>query len=522
MERQEALESLGRPWDVIVIGGGINGAGVFRLAAASGLRTLLLEQRDFGWGASSRTGKLVHGGLRYLLQGQPRTTWHSVHERERLLRGYGGLVEGLGFLFPLSKHLRLAKPLVHLALTGYELMAGRWSYKFHRPAAFAMLAPRCDQGRLCGGFAFQDATADDARLVYRLLQEGRAMGGVAVNYCAARAFNRAPDGQARGLEAVDELTGRSYLARGRVILNASGAWTDDVRAHLGQRPRLRRLRGSHLILPRWRLPLGQAVGLQHPADGRAMYVMPWEGATLVGTTDIDHEQDMTADPRIQPEEGAYLLEALAYWFPSRGMGPGDVLSTYAGVRPVIDSGKKDPSKEPRDHAVWSEHGVVTMTGGKLTTFGLVARQGLTAAAKWLRLSRRVEGPGLVAPRPTAADQEALAALPPRQARRLLGRYGELAPLVAALGDGQVVAGTDVLLAELRWAAAHENVARLEDLMLRRTRLGLLSPDGGESVLDQIGAAIQAAAGWDEARWRKERQDYRRAWREAYSPGLLTC
>lgn len=523
MDRQQSTDSLAGPWDVVVIGGGINGAGVFSRAAAQGLKVLLLEQRDFGWGTSSRSGKMVHGGLRYLLQGQPRTTWHSVHEREKLMKRYGGLVGHMGFLFPMPKKLALAKPVVHMLLSSYELMAGRLSYKFHKGQRFSLLAPRVATAKLCGGFSFSDATADDARLVWRVLEQGKAMGGMAINYMSVRELVRSK-GCVRGVIAEDMLTGQTHEVAARVVINASGAWTDDVRAHLGQSAKLRRLRGSHLVIPRWRLPLSQAVGIKHPTDGRSMYIMPWEGMTLVGTTDIDHHEDIYQEPRITPQEGDYLLEAVDYWFPSLGIRKQDVISTFSGVRPVINTGKADPSKESRDHAIWDEDGLVTMTGGKLTTFSIVAGQGLKAAAKWLRDSHEVGGP-----RELVADDYETDRLDGMDGDpitlRLSGRYGRRASEIAeqARGaDGETVADTSFLWAELGWAAKHEQAVNLEDVMLRRTRLGLLLPGGGADLMDRVRSQVQEPMGWDYRQWEEQRQAYLDVWQRAYSPGLIAC
>lgn len=524
MIREQIIQGLKQQWDVVVIGGGINGAGVFSRAAANGLKVLLLEQRDFGWGTSSRSGKMVHGGLRYLLQGQPRTTWHSVHEREKLMKQYSGLVEHLGFLFPLPKKLVLAKPVVHAILSSYELMAGRLSYKFHKGERFSLLAPRVATAKLCGGFSFSDATADDARLVWRVLERGQVLGGVALNYASVRELVRGPGGDVCGVLAEDMLTGQTCKVSARVVINASGAWTDDVRAHLGQPAKLRRLRGSHLVLPRWRLPLSQAVGIKHPTDGRSMYIMPWEGMTLVGTTDIDHDEDIYQEPHISPEEGKYLLEAVDYWFPSLKIGSQDVVSTFSGVRPVINTGKADPSKESRDHAIWDEDGLVTMTGGKLTTFSIVAGEGLAAAAKWLRSSSEVAREKVL-PSDDYLKEETPEGGDNKFLRRLTGRYGRNASTVARLSEDckdDHIDDTSFLWSELRWAALYEQAVNLEDIMLRRTRLGLLLPGGGQGLMDQVRGKVQTAMGWDDAQWEDQQRAYLELWRRAYSPDLIAC
>jgi glycerol-3-phosphate dehydrogenase len=324
-------------------------------------------------------------------------------------------------------------------------------------------------------------------------------------------------GHADSVELLDALSDAAYVINVKVVINATGAWAEGLRQHAAAGPKLRPLRGSHLLLPAWRLPVAQAVSLMHPRDGRPVFAFPWEGVTLVGTTDVDHGEDMKVEAAITPAEVAYLMQALEFQFPELGLDLDDIIATFAGVRPVIDSGKADPSKEARDHAVWLEQGLLTVTGGKLTTFRLIAQGALAHCAPLLpcRRARAYAARTFVEPPPLAAN----AALTAAQAQRLQGRYGmHAAELLAAARDGELatIAGSETLWAELRWAARTEAVIHLQDLLLRRTRLGLQLRQGGAELLARIRAICQAELGWDDQRWLAEEAAYLDLWRRHYS------
>jgi glycerol-3-phosphate dehydrogenase len=509
---------LNEAWDLVVIGGGITGAGIFAEAARGGLRTLLVEQRDFAWGTSSRSSKLVHGGLRYLGAGQFRMARLAVGERESLLREAPGLVSPLGFLLATYRGDRPGRWTYHAGLSLYELLAGRWGYRSYEADDFAALAPHVARERLEGGFGFGDAQTDDARLVLRLIRDGVRAGGVALNYVAAEWLLRDEKERVHGVRLRDTVSGRHAEVRARAVVNATGAWADRLRAVVGGDTRIRALRGSHLVFPAWRFPVAQAISFLHPADRRPVFAFPWEGATLVGTTDLDHDEPLDREPRISGEEVGYLLDGVRSLFPSLGLTHDDVLATFAGVRPVIRSGRAEPSREPRDHAVWEDAGLLTVTGGKLTTFRPVAREVLLALRD--RFPHFTPSPPerpVLDPAP--AGLPGAEGMEPAAALRLLGRHGpDAADLVAAAapGEWELVPGTPTPWAELRWAARAERVVRLEDLMLRRTRLGLLLPEGGTAILPRVRAICQAELGWDDERWAAEEEAYLQTWRRHYS------
>jgi glycerol-3-phosphate dehydrogenase len=527
----DELETDTTPWDIIVIGGGITGAGVFREAARLGLKTLLLEQRDFAWGTSSRSSKLVHGGFRYLKQGKIRLTRASVLEREHLLHEAPGLIDPLGFLMTIYKGDSPGRLTMRLGLSVYDLLALRWDHAQYKPRDFKMLAPLITSRQLKCGFRYGDAQTDDSRLVLRVIHEAVEAGGTALNYAAVEGLTFTPEQedsppQVSGVRVKDRETDRELTLSARVVVNATGVWADRLREQVNAPARIRPLRGSHLVFPAWRLPVAQAIACWHPMDGRPVFVFPWEGVTLVGTTDVDHSPALDAEPAISGEEAAYLMAAVESLFPSLGLSLADVLSTFAGIRPVIDSGQADPSKESRDHVVWEENGLLTVTGGKLTTFRLIALDVLKALSRRFPQMEQLKSDmpvlnrvHLPLPVELAAEKRGPGSVfGEKEWRRLLGRHGSAAlPLLekARAGELDKIPGTQVLLAELRWAAYAEGVVHLEDLLLRRVRLGILLPGGGRELLPLIRSICQAELGWDDRRWEEEEAAYRSLWEAAY-------
>ncbi|MBN1262173.1 MAG: glycerol-3-phosphate dehydrogenase/oxidase, partial [Anaerolineae bacterium] len=485
--------------------------------ARLGLKALLVEQKDFSWGTSSRSSKLVHGGIRYLKEGKVMLTLTSVQERERLINEGPGLIDPLGFLLATYKGDFPGKWTYGAGLTVYDLLALQWGHRYYSAGDFQMLAPHIAQENLEGGWRYGDAQTDDARLVLRVIFEAVADGGAALNYCRAETLLR-EHGEAVGVTLHDLVRGRTRDVRARAVVNATGAWADRLREQLGAEARIRPLRGSHLIFPAWRFPVAQAVSFLHPVDRRPVFIFPWEGITLVGTTDLDHAQELDDEPHITGAEVAYLMQIVEAHFPSLALSLDDVIATFAGVRPVIGSGKADPSKESRDHVVWNEDGLLTVTGGKLTTFRVIALDALRALRDRLPEMPRPGGDMPVlntvdVPLPGAENLDAA------QRRRLLGRYGAAAPALVKLarpGELTAIPGTETLWAELRWAARSENVVHLDDLLLRRTRLGVLLPQGGAGIMDDIRTCCRQELGWDEERWHAEVAAYLALWNCCYS------
>lgn len=509
--RETSWARLDGPWDMVVVGGGITGAGVLRAAARSGLRALLLERADFSQGASSRSSQLVHGGLRYLAQGHLGVTRDAVHARESLLREAPGLVTPLPFLLPLRADRPREIVTNRAALTLYEALAGRAGRLGLSTGEVLMLAPALDRKGLRGGLRYLEARTDDARLVMRVLREAVALGALAMNAVAVTDVVSAR-GRVCGVRVVDRPTGRTGEVRADVVVNATGAWADDLRRQVGESPRMRPVGGSHLVFPGWRFPLAPGVNVRSPRDGRYVSVFPWEGATVVGTTDVDVGR-LVEEPSITADEVAYLLECVAAAFPTLGLTEADVLSTWSGVRPIVSSGARSSADELREHVVGDEGGLLTATGGKLTTFEVAARHVLRAAAPHLQHGRD--------PRLTAAPRPSDAPPPPAGdvGLRISGRHGREAGAVLGVarpGERSRIAGTATTWAEVRWSARNEAVTSVGDLMLRRTRLGLLLPGGGEQVLGSVLEICREELGWDAARADLERTRYAAKVRRDYS------
>lgn len=516
-ERQNTLQKLAsedHTFDVIVVGGGITGAGIAREAAGSGLSVLLVEQRDFAWGTSSRSSKMVHGGLRYLGSGQYRLTRDAVRERQRLMQEAPGLIDPLQFIMP---HFRRQFPglrLFGLLLRVYDWIAGRRSRLRLSPAETLSWVPGLVSERLIGGSGFTDAVTDDARLVQRTLEEARRAGATCLNYVQASEVLR-DQGRVTGLAIRDTATPSSprITVTAPLVINATGAWAGQLRSVAsGIRP----LRGSHLVLPFAKLPVTSSVSLLHPDDGRPVFAFPWHGMTVLGTTDLDHPHPLDQEPRIAPEEVGYLLRIAATLFPAHPISRRDIVATWAGVRPVVSRGEgKAASKENREHVIWDDQGLITIAGGKLTTFRLIARETLELAGRYLpNLTLRDNTLPVFSP---PSPLERPPAIESGRWQRLLGYYGPELDQVLQAGEHRAIAGTDWLWCELNWALKNADVVHLDDLLLRRTRLGLVLAEGAQQLLPDLRAACTAQLGWDEATWQQEVSRYQAIWQTSYSP-----
>lgn len=513
-DRARELERLASTdWDLVVVGGGITGAGVAREAARRGWRVALVEQRDFAWGTSSRSSKLVHGGLRYLRQGRFGLTLESVRERERLVAQAPDLIEPQSFAFVHRAGRGPGRHQFALGLAIYDRIAGQRAHRWLAPAEAAWLLPGVPADAITGASCYLDARTDDARLVQRVLAEARRDGAVVLNDVRAERL-LIERGRVRALALHDGQTGAGFEVGARCVVNATGAWGDALRADVGGAPALRPLRGSHLVVPFWRLPVAVALSLMHPADGRPVFLFPWEGATLVGTTDLDHQDNLAREATATAVEVRYLLDAVNDAFPRAGLRASDVVACFAGVRPIIDAGRGKPSDAAREHVVRDEAGLVTVCGGKLTTFRTMALQALARAAPHAGKAFAPDDAPVFAPA-AALDWR----LPAAVRQRLAARYGADAARIAAHaqpGELETVEATPTLWLELRIAAQEEAVMHLDDLLLRRTRIGLLASDGALAHEPRIRSLCQAALGWSDARWDAEVARYRDLIRAHYA------
>jgi len=519
--REQTWSGLDQPWEIIVIGGGITGAGIFNMAAQKGLNVLLIDARDFAFGTSSRSSKLVHGGIRYMKNRQFDVVRESVKERERLIRESDSLVDPLAFIFPSFEDNIRDSRIMKLGVILYDLMAPKWQHQNLDKSQVKDALPALNEKGLIGGVKYFDSRVDDSQLVMRVIMDGIRFGGTAINYTKAIELCKAKDGRVEGVVVQDETAAMSpsqKTLRAKVIINATGPWSDELREKINREPKLRRLRGSHLIFPREKLPIHAAVTMLHPRDNRSLFAIPWEGRTMIGTTDLDHDlhEDET---RITQSELDYLLEAAQHTFPDFPVTLEDILSTFSGLRPVINTNAPTPSKESRAHKVWEEDGLVTVAGGKLTIFRVMAADVLNFCRHRLPNEPQFDHrtPCFIHPKPLTEQNRSN----PNWIM-MAGRLGEDVNAFFKEADPKNLHPIDPipeLWAELAWAAKNEAVVHLDDLLLRRVRMGLLLPNGGLDHLDRIRQLAQAPLGWSDEKWNNEVDRYKDIWRKNYyQPG----
>ncbi len=479
-----------------------------------------MEGRDFSFGTSSRSSKLVHGGFRYLRNRQFDVTRESVREREWMLREAQKMVQPLPFLLPSYEGAKTPSWQFSLGVVIYDLMAPKWDHRSYSARGLQKLCPLLNSQGLTGGHLYYDARMDDSRLVLRVIREAVRAGGTAINYARAESLLKTADGQVCGAVVRDTAVpnGRTAEVRAKVVVNAAGPWSDELRAQVGGEARLRKCRGSHLIFSYEKFPIQQAVTLLHPKDNRAMFAIPWEGTTMIGTTDLDQCDPWEhAEPYASQAEVEYILDALHATFPSVTAGEQDIISSFAGLRPLISSNAALPSQVSRKHVIWDENGLLTITGGKLTIFRIMAHQVLEAAAKKLPAADLDQRVRMFDPLPALHEP---VVLDPDQADFLLGRYGAETPdLIASAHPGEFdeINPLPNLWAELRWSARAEGVVHLDDLLLRRVRLGMLLPEGAAKEVEKIRAIVQPELGWADAAWDAEWAAYQETWRRYYAP-----
>ena len=544
LKRQQALAPLSlrssqaKPWDMLIIGGGITGAGIAREAARRGLKVLLIEQKDFAWGTSSRSSKMVHGGLRYIASGDYKTTLLSVRERERLLDEASGLVNEMHYVMPHYKGKFPPPWIFNTLLRVYDKLAGKRYFTYFKREAFLSLNPDIKQDKFLGASQFSDAVTDDSRLVMRVLDEAIHDGAHAINYLKAESLITNEQGLVVGATLKDtaeaDNSAQTYDVYAKVVVSATGAWADTLRMQASAQTeqsfhkQIRPSRGSHLVVSQERLPIQQAYTFLHPADKRAVFVFPWENRTVLGTTDLDHPALDDSEVGITNEEVDYLLAATNDLFNDAALKREDVISTWAGVRPLISEGgdgkRVSPSKEKRDHSVWLDNNLVTVSGGKLTTFRLIALDVLEKCREVLALDKSVIQNQTLNDdhvfSNTAPTNTKFFTLPKALQQRLKGFYGRQLDTLLELAhedDLAYVTDSNTIWAEIRFAARHEQVIHLDDLVLRRTRLGLILPHGAMTPLisARLKQICQQELGWDEQKWQQEAQRYQDLWQRYY-------
>ncbi len=533
-ERHRALaEAEARGVELLVIGGGITGAGILRDAALRGVRALLVEREDFAAGTSSRSSKLVHGGLRYLAEGHLGLIREACRERDLLRRLDPHLVWPVPFLMPFFRGAGLPGWKARTALRVYAAASGfRVRPRFLSPERARALCPELPAEELRGAGLYTDGQTDDARLVIEVLKAARRAGAEAVNHAEVTALLRGAGGRIAGALVRDRGSGRSYALRAAVVVNAAGASVERVRSldRLDLRPELAPARGIHLVVPASRLRTRVAVTLP-AADGRYVFVAPWRGVLLVGTTDTPCESPESVEVTI--DEVHYLLDAVNRTLPLASLTTNDLIAVFAGVRPLVSgaAGEQTPSSRlSREDRIYRDpSGLISVAGGKLTTFRAMARRVVDRVAEELPPRRRASLlPCATARVPIRGDAFELDRAAPelagrfglsgRVAERLLRAHGEAAFALLESAPPALrrpVGASDSVFAEIPWALAREAAWGLCDLLERRLRVALVAPGQGLGELGEIARVAAEAAGWDEARTREEVRAYLASLRRGY-------
>jgi len=476
----------GRHFDLLVIGGGITGAGVARDAAMRGLQVALVEKDDFASGTSSRSSRLVHGGIRYLEHGQVGMVRESVRERETLLRIAPHLVHSLAFTWPVYRGARVSRIKLRIALGVYDFLAGRFWSRSHRMLskdAVLALEPSIQTEGLKGGATYQDAATDDARLTLANVLSAEAFGAVTLNHTEAlRPISR--DRSEWVVDVHDGLTGIESEVRARVVVNATGPWRLNLERRWPQRTAQRRgSKGVHIAVPTDRVGNRGALTIIHPGDGRVMFVLPGISHTIVGTTDTWTEE-APDEVRASVPDIEYLLKAANAAFPDARLSQEDVVSAWAGIRPLAEwEGSKNPSAVSREHRIDRNGvGLITVSGGKLTTYRAMAAEIVDTVER--ELGRK--------PSHCKTAETVLAGGE---------RSVEIASLIRtdpALGKS-VVAGLPYMMAELKYAVEKEMAVTLSDLLIRRTPIAYETPDHGLAALEPVVDLVAPLRKWSPER-----------------------
>ena len=518
------------PVDLLVIGGGITGAGVARDAALRGIRTALVDRGDFGGGTSSHSSRLIHGGLRYLEQRAFRLVFEASRERRVLLTIAPHLVRPLAFLFPAYRGARVPAWQLRAGLWLYDLLAAFRNVRRHRwlgRKAVLRVEAGLRERDLTGAGLYYDAQTDDARLVIATMRSAAQAGALVANYTEASSLLK-PDGRVRGATLRDVLTGATCTARALIVVNATGPWLDRVRRldDPQAEPLLRLTKGTHVVVPRQRLGNAHAVTLTSPIDGRVMFVLPWGDQSYIGTTDTD-QGGAPDDVRATGDDVVYLLRSANAFFPQARLAPGDVVSTWAGLRPLLAPAHSGAASEvSREHRVVdSPSGLITIAGGKLTTFRVMAQDVVDRAADRLHeLDGRPRAPRprtdrLALPGGEAADLEVLVEAARARgasettARHLVASYGSESAGVLNLADrdrplGQpIVLGRPEIWAEATYAVEREMALRLTDVLMRRLHLFHEDRHQASGAAPRLAERMAELLGWDGTRAAEELETY---------------
>ncbi len=519
-----------QPADLLVIGGGINGAGIARDAAMRGLRTILVEQNDLGSGTSSRSSRLIHGGLRYLEQGEFGMVLEANRERRTLRRIAPHLVWPLPFVFPVHRGDRISRWRLAAGMLLYDALALFRNVRVHRmlgKRGVLEAEPMLRDRGLLGGARYYDAQCDDVRLVVATARSAIHHGALVANYMAVTGLERTA-GRVVGAQLQDRLTGEQGVVRASVVVNASGPWSDQVRRleDAGAAPLLQPTKGVHVIVDRSRIDHRDAIAFTSPIDGRVLFVLPWGDLSYIGTTDTDSAEP-PEDLRVTGDDIVYLLRSVNSRFPSARLGVEDVRASWAGLRPLLlDRQGQFTSRRSREHdIVQGSGGMLTLVGGKLTTYRSMAAEVVDHAMRELRHrdgrprhgeARTEEEPlpgGETEDLSQFRDRGMELGIPAVSIDHLLRHYGTEAAGIFNLGGAdrrlfrRLVPDHPAIEAEVVHAVRRELAQTVEDVMVRRFHQYYEHGQQGVPAALRVAELMGGELGWDAARVQIEAEMY---------------
>lgn len=516
MSRAQRLERLAlEDFDVLVVGAGITGAGVARDAALRGLSVALIDASDYGSGTSSRSSRLVHGGLRYLEGFEFGLVFEALRERARHRKLHPNLVWPIEFVVPVYKSSKHSLMKMDFGLWIYDLLSvGRTARWHQRLRAKAVLerAPGLRPEGLVGGIAYHDCKTDDARLTLANVMDAERHGAAASSYVKLDSLEFQED-RVTAARVTDRITGEQMRVRANHVVYAAGPWTDRLPEAPGSGTLMRPTKGVHLVLDRARLPVESAVVLSAPADGRVVFVVPDGPTVYVGTTDTDYGGD-PADVRASAEDVSYLLTTLTSYFPESELGPEDVRGTWAGVRPLIASDADSAYATSREHSVFKDsRGITTVAGGKLTTYRSMAEEVVDAVET--SLSDTVRSTLKACVTHELAMDPAISAEPStdtEEGRFAHHRWRLYGGGAAWIGERcrthpeesrRLDPALPYQLAEVSYAVLHEHATRLDDVLMRRLHVFTDSADQGVGCAQSVADQMAGLLGWSAQRSAEE-------------------
>jgi len=528
--RDEMWNQIPDEVDIVVIGGGITGAGIARDAARRGLRVALFEQNDIAYGTSSRSSKLIHGGLRYLESYEFSLVFESVSERRVVQDLAPHLVNPLAFLFPVYEGARKSLRMINAGMWLYDGLALFRSPKRHKtlkPREVSEYEPLLKQQGLQGAPVYYDCSTDDARLTLETVIDAIQNGAVAVNWARVDAFTKSEQGRVSGVVVRSVRDGSLREVKAQAVINATGPWTDEVLAMSGPRgaKMLRPTKGIHIVMKRDRLPVEHAVVLFHPTDRRVLFALPWGDRTYVGTTDTDYD-GAPGEEYATLADVDYLIAAANHYFPNNLIARKDVISTWSGLRPLIqpeaDMDGMSESQVSREHQIHiGEDGLITIAGGKLTTYRKMAKECVDTALQIIKLTGQLpddlhSGQTYKFPLPGAVgwpeddDHEKVAEqigaaceceMSHATRRHLVDTYGMRALEVAKLCADDpallepIIPGRVEIMAQIDFGVREELAASVSDIMIRRTQIFFRDEAQGLECVDKVADRMAELIGW---------------------------